>query len=53
MTFEAYQENSGRHRWQLLAPSGATLATSAASYSSNADAERAADAVRGAPTRAR
>jgi uncharacterized protein YegP (UPF0339 family) len=53
MTFEAYQENSGRHRWQLLAPSGATLATSAASYSSNADAERAADAVRGASTRAR
>jgi uncharacterized protein YegP (UPF0339 family) len=46
MTFEAYEENSGRHRWQLLAPDGGALATSAASYASHADADRAAGAVR-------
>jgi len=45
MTFEAYEENSGRHRWQLLAPDGVRLATSCASYPSHADAERAARKV--------
>jgi uncharacterized protein YegP (UPF0339 family) len=45
MTFEAYEENSGRHRWQLLAPDGVRLATSDASYSSHADAQRAARRV--------
>jgi hypothetical protein len=42
MTFDAYEENSGRHRWELLTPDGVRLATSCASYSSHADAERAA-----------
>jgi uncharacterized protein YegP (UPF0339 family) len=54
MTFESYEENSGRHRWQLLAADGHPLATSSASYASHGEAERAARTVRdGSRARAR
>ena len=54
MTFESYEENSGRHRWQLLASDGATIATSFASYATNGHAQRAAAKVRdGAPAKGR
>jgi uncharacterized protein YegP (UPF0339 family) len=42
MRFEAYEENSGRHRWRLVASDGSDLATSSASFASHDDAERAA-----------
>jgi uncharacterized protein YegP (UPF0339 family) len=49
MRFETYEENSGRHRWQLLAPDGRVLAISSDSYVSRDDAEFAAgDVHRGA-----
>jgi len=40
--FEAYEENSGRHRWRLIASDGRDLATSSASFASHDDAQRAA-----------
>jgi uncharacterized protein YegP (UPF0339 family) len=39
--FEVYQENSGRHSWQLTAGDGSKLATSCASFASRDEAERA------------
>jgi uncharacterized protein YegP (UPF0339 family) len=42
MRFEAYEENSGRHRWRLIASDGRDLATSSASFASHDDAQRAA-----------
>ena len=41
MRFEAYEENSGRHRWRLIAGDGRDLATSSASFASHDDAQRA------------
>jgi uncharacterized protein YegP (UPF0339 family) len=42
MRFETYEENSGRHRWRLIASDGRDLATSSASFASHDDAQRAA-----------
>ena len=42
MRFEAYEENSGRHRWRLIASDGRDLATSSASFASHDEAQRAA-----------
>jgi hypothetical protein len=41
--FEVYEENSGRHRWQLTTPDGSDLATSCASFATHDEARRAAD----------
>jgi uncharacterized protein YegP (UPF0339 family) len=46
MRFETFEENSGRHRWELLAPGGRVLATSSDSYASRQDADFAAGQVR-------
>lgn len=41
-TFDVFEENSGRHRWQLTASDGKGLATSSDSFASRDDAQRAA-----------
>ena len=46
MRFEAYEENSGRHRWRLTTSDGRDLATSCASFASRDDATRAAGDTR-------
>ena len=45
LTIEIYQENSGRHSWQLTSD-GRNLATSCESFATRDDAERAAGDVR-------
>ncbi len=47
MLFEIFDE-SGAFRWRLVAPDGHELASSAESYPSRQDAERAAQTVRAA-----
>jgi len=42
LRFEVYEENSGRHRWQLTTSDGRTLATSTASFATREEAQRAA-----------
>jgi uncharacterized protein YegP (UPF0339 family) len=48
MTFDIYENNGGRFHWRLLASDGRSLATSDESFSSAADAQRSASAVRDA-----
>jgi uncharacterized protein YegP (UPF0339 family) len=42
LRFAAYEENSGRHRWRLIASDGSELATSCASFATRDEAQRAA-----------
>jgi uncharacterized protein YegP (UPF0339 family) len=42
LRFEVYEENSGRHRWQLTTSDGRALATSTASFATHDEAQRAA-----------
>jgi uncharacterized protein YegP (UPF0339 family) len=46
LTIEIYQENSGRHSWQLTTGDGRNLATSCESFATRDEAERAAGDVR-------
>jgi hypothetical protein len=41
LRFEPYEENSGRHRWRLIASDGSDLATSCASFATREEAQRA------------
>jgi uncharacterized protein YegP (UPF0339 family) len=47
LRFDVYEENSGRYRWRLMTGDGHDLATSAASFATHAEAERAAGENRG------
>jgi len=42
LRFDVYEENSGRHRWRLMASDGRDLATSTASFATREEAQRAA-----------
>jgi uncharacterized protein YegP (UPF0339 family) len=42
LRFDVYEENSGRHRWRLTTSDGRDLATSAESFATRDDAQRAA-----------
>jgi hypothetical protein len=42
LRFDAYEENSGRHRWRLTTSDGRELATSSASFATPDEARRAA-----------
>jgi uncharacterized protein YegP (UPF0339 family) len=47
LRFEVFQENSGRHSWNLTTSDGTKLARSCESFASRDDAVRAAVQVRG------
>jgi uncharacterized protein YegP (UPF0339 family) len=46
MKFEIYADAGGSYRWRLVASNGQTIATSGESFSSKANATRAAENVR-------
>jgi uncharacterized protein YegP (UPF0339 family) len=51
LQFEVFQENSGRHSWNLTAGDGQELARSCESFASRDDAERAVTKLRESPVR--
>ena len=46
MKFVIYEDSGGSYRWRLVAANGQTVATSGESFSSKANARRAAENVR-------
>jgi uncharacterized protein YegP (UPF0339 family) len=44
--FEVYPDSSGQYRWRLVSSNGQTTATSGESFSSHANAKRAAEGVK-------
>jgi uncharacterized protein YegP (UPF0339 family) len=46
MKFEIYADAGGNYRWRLVATNGQTIATSGESFTSKANATRAAENIR-------